>query len=72
VGETTATSPASARLVEAPPGRGTPDEDVLEFARAQGRAIVTENISDFRLLAEAVLAFQVARLELIASPPRNE
>jgi hypothetical protein len=38
------------------PGRGTSDEDVFAFARAEGRAIVTENISDFRPLAEAVLA----------------
>jgi hypothetical protein len=38
------------------PGRGTPDEDVFEFARAEGRAIVSENISDFRPLAEALLA----------------
>lgn len=38
------------------PGRGTPDEDVFEFARAEGRAIVSENVSDFRPLAEALLA----------------
>ncbi len=38
------------------PGRGTPDEAVFAFARAEGRAIVTENVSDFRPLAEAVLA----------------
>jgi predicted nuclease of predicted toxin-antitoxin system len=38
------------------PGRGTPDEDLFEFARGEGRAIVTENVSDFRPLAEAQLA----------------
>jgi hypothetical protein len=38
------------------PGRGTPDEDLFESARAEGRAVVTENVSDFRPLAEAVLA----------------
>lgn len=36
-------------------GRGTSDEDVFDFARAEGRAVVTENISDFRPLAEALL-----------------
>lgn len=38
------------------PGRGTSDEDVFDFARADGRAVVSENISDFRPLAVAVLA----------------
>ncbi len=42
--------------VHAAPGRGTPDEEVFEFARAEDRAIVSENVSDFRPLAEAVLA----------------
>jgi predicted nuclease of predicted toxin-antitoxin system len=42
--------------VHAAPGRGTPDEEVFEFAGAEGRAVVTENVSDFRPLAEAVLA----------------
>lgn len=35
------------------PGRGTPDEDVLEYACAEGRAVLTENAQDFRPLAEA-------------------
>lgn len=35
------------------PGRGTPDEDVLEYACAEGRAVLTENVRDYRPLAEA-------------------
>lgn len=38
------------------PGRGTPDEDVLEFACDQGRAVVTENVRDYRPLAQGRLA----------------
>jgi Domain of unknown function (DUF5615) len=37
------------------PGSGTSDQDVFDFARAEGRAIVTEDISDFRPLVEAQL-----------------
>lgn len=33
-------------------GRGSPDPDVLEYARLEGRTIVTENVRDFRPLAE--------------------
>ena len=28
------------------PGRGAPDPEVLEYARSEGRALVTENIRD--------------------------
>lgn len=38
------------------PGSGTPDEDVLEHGRSEGRAVVTENVRDYRPLAEALLA----------------
>ena len=38
------------------PGSGTPDEHVLAHARSEGRAIVTENVRDYRPLAEALLA----------------
>jgi hypothetical protein len=38
------------------PGAGTSDADVLEFARSDGRAVVSENVRDFRPLAEALLA----------------
>jgi predicted nuclease of predicted toxin-antitoxin system len=37
------------------PGRGTPDDEVLDRARADGRAVVSENVADFRPLAEALL-----------------
>ena len=38
------------------PGRGTPDEEVLEFACEQGRAVLTENIRDYRPLAQGRIA----------------
>ena len=38
------------------PGSGTSDEQVLDHARSEGRAVVTENVRDFRPLAEALLA----------------
>ena len=38
------------------PGSGTSDEHVLNHARSEGRAIVTENVRDYRPLAEALLA----------------
>jgi predicted nuclease of predicted toxin-antitoxin system len=37
------------------PGSGTLDEQVLDHARAEGRAVVTENVRDYRPLAEALL-----------------
>ena len=37
-------------------GRGSADEDVLEFACEQGRAVVTENVRDYRPLAQGRLA----------------
>ena len=37
------------------PGSGTSDERVLAFARSEGRAVVTENVRDYRPLAEALL-----------------
>jgi hypothetical protein len=36
------------------PGRGTPDDEVFDHARSE--AVVTENIRDYRPLAEALLA----------------
>ncbi len=38
------------------PGSGAPDEHVLDHARAERRAVVTENVRDYRPLAEALLA----------------
>lgn len=37
------------------PGSGTSDELVLDHARSDGRAVVTENVRDYRPLAEALL-----------------
>lgn len=37
------------------PGRGSPDAELLEFARQEGRAIVTENVRDYRPLAERAI-----------------
>lgn len=37
------------------PGRGTTDDEVFNHARSNGRAIVTENVRDYRPLAEALL-----------------
>jgi predicted nuclease of predicted toxin-antitoxin system len=37
------------------PGRGTADDEVFDHARSDGRAIVTENVRDYRPLAEALL-----------------
>lgn len=38
------------------PGSGTPDEQVLDRARSDVRAVVTENVRDYRPLADALLA----------------
>jgi predicted nuclease of predicted toxin-antitoxin system len=38
------------------PGRGTPDDDVLDYACEEGRAVVTENVRDYRPLADARIA----------------
>lgn len=37
------------------PGSGTSDEQVLDYARTEERALVTENVRDYRPLAEALL-----------------
>ena len=37
------------------PGRGNPDDKVVDHARSAGRAVVTENVRDYRPLAEALL-----------------
>lgn len=40
-------------VAELPDLRGQPDEAVFAFAGREGRAIVTENVPDYRLLAAA-------------------
>jgi hypothetical protein len=37
------------------PGRGTSDQHVFDFARSEVRAVVTENVRDYRPLAGALL-----------------
>ncbi len=37
------------------PGSGTSDEDVFAYSRENGIALVTENVRDYRPLAESVL-----------------
>jgi uncharacterized protein DUF5615 len=58
------------------PGRGTPDEELFDHARADGRAVVTENIRDYRPLAERVIAAGGNHAGLVfTSPgrwPRND
>ena len=36
------------------PGSGATDETVLDYARSEGRAVVTENVRDYRPLADAL------------------
>jgi predicted nuclease of predicted toxin-antitoxin system len=38
-------------IAERPELRGQPDAIIFAVAQAEGRAVVTENVSDFRLLA---------------------
>jgi predicted nuclease of predicted toxin-antitoxin system len=38
------------------PGSGTADEDVLDYARSQQRALLTENVRDYRPLGEALIS----------------
>lgn len=42
-------------VAERPELRGRPDEVIFSEAQAQGRAIVTENVVDYRPLASAAL-----------------
>jgi hypothetical protein len=37
------------------PGSGRSDEQVFDHARSEGRAVVSENVRDYRPLAEALL-----------------
>jgi uncharacterized protein with PIN domain len=53
------------------PGRGTSDEDVFDHARSQERAVVTENVSDYRPLAEALLASRNSHAGLVFTTSRR-
>ena len=58
------------------PGAGAPDNRVLDHARGEGRAVVTENVRDFRPLADAVLASRASLPGIVFTTerrwPRND
>lgn len=58
------------------PGRGTPDPEVLGFARSEGRALVTENIRDYRPLADQLIGAGESHAGLVFTTdrrwPRND
>ena len=53
------------------PGRGTSDEEVLDHARSEERAVVTENVRDYRPLAEALLASGNSHAGLVFTTSRR-
>ncbi len=58
--------------VAADPGLvGLPDEQVLEWATAQGRCLVTENVKDFEVLRRASSAQGRTHAGLLYSGPRR-
>jgi predicted nuclease of predicted toxin-antitoxin system len=58
------------------PGPGTTDEELFDHARSEYRAVVTENIRDYRPLAEEILKAGEAHSGLILTTakrwPRND
>ena len=52
-------------------GRGITDEDVLAYARGEGRAVVTENVRDYRPLAEALIAAGESHAGLVLTTPKR-
>jgi predicted nuclease of predicted toxin-antitoxin system len=58
--------------VAADPGLvGLPDEQTLEWATAQGRCLVTENVKDFEVLRRAAAAQGRTHAGLLYSGPRR-
>jgi hypothetical protein len=53
------------------PGRGAPDPEVLEYARSEGRALVTENIRDYRPLAERLITAGESHAGLVFTTDRR-
>lgn len=51
--------------------RGIPDEDLLSYATAQGRAVVTENVSDYMPLATQWAGGGKAHAGVIFTNPRR-
>ena len=58
------------------PGRGTPDPEVLEYARSERRALVTENVRDYRPLADQLIGAGESHAGLVFTTdrrwPRND
>jgi len=52
-------------------GSGTSDEQVLDHARSEGRAVLTENVRDFRPLAERRCSPPVTAMQVSSSRPRS-
>jgi len=50
---------------------GLPDEQVLEWATAQGRCLVTENVKDYEVLRRAAAAEGMTHAGLLYSGPRR-
>ena len=57
--------------VDEAPGRGTPDEELFDHARPEGRAVVTENIQDYLPLADRLLATGGSHAGLVFTSPRR-
>jgi Domain of unknown function (DUF5615) len=50
---------------------GLPDEQILQWATAQGRCLATENIKDFEILRRAAAAQGRAHAGLVYSNPQR-
>lgn len=53
------------------PGRGASDEDILAYARGQGRAVVTENVRDYRPLGEELMAAGESHASMVFTTPKR-
>jgi predicted nuclease of predicted toxin-antitoxin system len=51
--------------------RGTPDEELLRWARQQGRVLVTENVRDFMPIHRRFLERGESHAGIIFTPPRR-
>ena len=58
-------------VAERPDLRGAPDANVFDAAQAEGRAIVTENVPDFRFLGLGALAQRRTHAGLIFTSDRT-
>ena len=58
-------------VAASPSLRGTPDEELLAYATAEGRALVTENIVDFAVIAARWAAEQRSHAGLIFTNPKR-